>query len=150
MSSDVKSNLEPIEETDLNLKSKFLENSEKSAAEMVDNKAKTLEFKEEKLEKKEGAVEKEAAYSKILSKVKTTATSADKSISDDAKSTNAEKNAESKIEKLVQLAMQKGVIHAVKVARHLDNNYVLDEFHDRLMVEELHDALIKRGLIREL
>jgi len=150
MSSDVKSNLEPIEETDLNLKSKFLENSEKSVAEMVDNKAKTLEFKEEKLEKKEGAVEKEAAYSKILSKVKTTATSADKSISDDAKSTNAEKNAESKIEKLVQLAMQKGVIHAVKVARHLDNNYVLDEFHDRLMVEELHDALIKRGLIREL
>ena len=43
-----------------------------------------------------------------------------------------------------------GVIHAVKVARHLDDNYAMDEFHDRLMAEELHDALVKKGLIKEL
>lgn len=155
MADDLKSNLEPIEDADLNLKNKFLGDAEKIAAgeekKEIGKKVETLEFGSEKApEKKEGAVEKEAAYSKILSKVKTPTAPADDSIADDAKSTSAERSAEAKIERLVQLATQKGVIHAVKVARHLDDNYTLDEFHDRLMAEELHDALVKKGLIKEL
>ena len=46
--------------------------------------------------------------------------------------------------------MQKGVVHAVKVARHLEDNYALDEFHDRMLADELHEALIKKGLIEEV
>ncbi len=154
MADNLKSNLEPIEDADLNLKNKFLGDAEKIAAggekKEAGKKVETLAFGEKAPERKEGAAEKEAVYSKILSKVKTTKAPADDSIADDAKSTSAERSAEAKIERLVQLATQKGVIHAVKVARHLDDNYTMDEFHDRLMVEELHDALVKKGLIKEL
>lgn len=154
MADDLKSNLEPIEDADLNLKNKFLGNAEKMAGggekKEAGKKVETLVFGEKAPERKEGAVEKEAAYSKILSKVKTPTAPADDSIAGDAKSASIESGAEAKIERLVQLATQKGVIHAVKVARHLDDNYTLDEFHDRLMAEELHDALVKKGLIKEL
>lgn len=155
MADDLKSNLEPIEDADLNLKNKFLGDAEKASTGAVKKetgkKVETLEFDGEKApERKEGAVEKEAAYSKILSKVKTPTAPADETVASDAKSTSVERSAEAKIERLVQLATQKGVIHAVKVARHLDDNYVLDEFHDRLMAEELHDALVKKGLIKEI
>lgn len=154
MADDLKSNLEPIEDADLNLKNKFLGDAEKMAADgekkEAGKKVETLVFGEKAPEKKEGAVEKEAAYSKILSKVKTPTAPTDETVASDAKYASVERNAEAKIERLVQLATQKGVIHAVKVARHLDNNYVLDEFHDRLMAEELHDALVKKGLIKEL
>lgn len=154
MADDLKSNLEPIEDADLNLKNKFIGNAEKIAAaggaREIGKKVESLAFGEKAPERKEGAVEKEAAYSKILSKVKTPAAPADDSIADDAKSASIESGAEAKIERLVQLATQKGVIYAVKVARHLDDNYTLDEFHDRLMAEELHNALVKKGLIKEL
>lgn len=154
MANDLKSNLEPIEDDDLNLKNKFLGDAEKIAAganiKEAGRKVETLAFGEKAPERKEGAAEKEAAYSKILSKVKITKAPADDSIADDAKSASIEKSADAKIERLVQLAAQKGVIHAVKVARHLDDNYTLDEFHDRLMAEELHAALVNKGLIKEL
>lgn len=154
MADDLKSNLEPIEDADLNLKNKFLGDAEKIAAggekKEAGKKVETLAFGEKAPERKEGAAEKEAAYSKILSRVKTSTVPAGETVADDAKSTSLERSAEAKIERLVQLATQKGVIHAVKVARHLDDNYALDEFHDRLMAEELHDALVKKGLIKEL
>jgi hypothetical protein len=41
-------------------------------------------------------------------------------------------------------------LHAVKVARHLEDDYVLDTFHDKLLADELHDALLKKGLIEEI
>jgi len=154
MADEWKSNLEPIEDADLNLKNKFLGESEKDGAgeakKETGKKVETLDFSEKAPERKEGAVEKEAAYSKILSKVKKPMAPADESIASDAESASVESGAEAKIEKLVQLATQKGVIHAVKVARHLDDNYTLDEFHDRLMAEDFHDALVQKGLIREL
>jgi len=154
MADDLKSNLEPIEDADLNLKNKFLGDAEKMAAggekKEAGKKVESLVFGEKAPERKEGAVEKEAAYSKILSKVKTPTAPADDSVASDAKETSEERRAEAKIERLVQLATQKGVIHAVKVARHLDDNYTMDEFHDRLMADELHDALVLKGLIREI
>jgi hypothetical protein len=154
MADDLKSNLEPIEDADLNLKNKFLGDAEKKAASGIakesGKKVETLDFVEKASERKEGVVEKEAAYSKILSKVKTPVAPAQGAVADDAKLTSVERSAEAKIDRLVQLAQQKGVIHAVKVARHLDDNYAMDEFHDRLMAEDLHDALIKKGLIKEL
>jgi hypothetical protein len=155
MADDLKSNLEPIEDADLNLKNKFLGNAEKTAVDgdkkEIGKKVETLEFGGEKVpERKEGAAEKEAAYSKILSKVKTPTAPVDETVTSDAKATSEEMRAEAKIERLVHLAQHKGVIHAVKVARHLDDNYTMDEFHDRLMADELHDALVLKGLIKEL
>jgi len=142
-------NLEPIEEKDFNLEGKFVEkigeggsNSEKSSEKIYSP--------ENKVERKEGQAEKDEAYSKILSKVKSSQPADEKTVSDDAKTAMTENTAEGKVEKLIQLAMQKGVFHAVKVARHLEDNYVLDEFHDRLLEDDLHDALIKNGLIKEI
>lgn len=145
-------NLEPIEEKDLDLKEKFLgqkENPETSGEKRQESFSEKTET-EKSAERKEGSAEKEETYSRILSKVKTQSLPSDETVSDDAKKTSETETAEAKIEKLVQLAANKGVVHAVKVARHLDDNYVLDEFHDRLLAEELHDALMKKGLIKDL
>lgn len=147
------SNLEPIEESDLNLKNKFIGGAEKVPAGKKEPGALAKEnilAPEIKTEKREGFAEKEAAYSKILSKVKTHTAPADEAVADDAKMAIEEEGAEAKIDKLVKLAMNKGVVHAVKVARHLDDNYALDEFHDRMLADEFHDALVSKGIIKEL
>jgi hypothetical protein len=145
--SDAK-NLEPIEDSDLNLKEKFIGGSE-SGEKIPENKIQSIEGN---VERKEGDVEREASYSKILSKIPARAQtqSSNESVSDDAEMANAGINAESKITNLVNLAETKGIPHAVKVARHMEDNYTLDEFHDRLLGEDLHNALVKRGMIKEI
>jgi hypothetical protein len=153
MSDITKPNLEPIEESDLNLKEKFLGGGtvkkEAVSSEVIVETPKTPEVS---LERREGAVEKEEAYSKILSKVnsqKQTLT-AEEDVKTDADNANSAIDAESKISNLVALAETKGIAHAVKVARHMEDNYTLDEFHDRLLGEELHLALLQKGLIKEI
>lgn len=74
----------------------------------------------------------------------------DKSISEDARLTAQERDVSNKVETLVRLAETKGIAHATKVAQHLDDNYTMDEFHDYLLTEELREALVQRGLIREI
>lgn len=152
--------LEPIEETDLNLKSKFSEGGlAKSAnaegANGLENKSEATAAPEsipmsEKLEKKEGSVEKEATYERILSKVKNPVDVIHNNVSNDARLANSQIDYESKVTHLVQIAETKGVAHAVKVAQHLEDNYLLDELHDRLLADDLHDALIRKGLITEI
>jgi hypothetical protein len=147
------SNLEPIEDSDLDLKSKFIEGEKTESKALEGDKKEKTDFVLEKTPEKgkEGAVEKEKTYSKILSKMKTTTAPADdKTVASDAKTVSDADGAEDKIETLIKLATTKGVVHAVKVARHLDDNYALDEFHDRMLADELHDALAKKGLIKEV
>ena len=67
MADEVISNLEPINDEDLNLKDKFVGGSEPKKATV--SQKENLASLENKPERKEGSVEKEAAYSKILSKV---------------------------------------------------------------------------------
>jgi hypothetical protein len=56
------------------------------------------------------------------------------------------------VEKLVELALQKGPEHAIKVAQHMDanDNYTLDELHDKMIEEDLRKQLFQKGLLREL
>jgi len=147
-------NLEPINEKDLNLESKFKGGEVKNevpAGEESPEKNAVPHVIESTVERKEGGMEKEQAYSKILSKVKSQSPiPSDDAIPQGAKDVDSAQLAEGKIEKLVGLAMEKGVVYAVKVARHMEDNYTLDEFHDRLLADELHDALVKKGLIKEL
>lgn len=152
MVDEIKSNLEPIEEGDLNLQEKFAGDKlvEGSSSEV---KTEAIHSIEGTVERKEGMAEKESAYSKILSKLggqKPVVLTSDADVASDAAVANVGIDAESKITNLVQLAETKGIPHAVKVARHLEDNYTLDEFHDRLLGEELHDALVQKGMIREL
>ncbi|MDO8529146.1 MAG: hypothetical protein Q7S18_00560 [bacterium] len=159
MSDIAASNLEPIDEKDLDLGSKFgnpeasknIEGVEKSAdfpvpAEVTENKT------EKESAKEVISAEKENAYNKILARLqaKKQTVAKDDDVSKDAKDVSKKQDAEGQIQHLVDLAMNKGVIYAVKVAKHLEDNYVLDMFHDRMLAEELHDALVKKGLIKEV
>ncbi|MFA6383410.1 MAG: hypothetical protein WCX17_03230 [Parcubacteria group bacterium] len=145
------SNLEPIEEADLDVKNKFTGNIENPAKPAFENKKEAEPFALEKLPeiRAEGAAEKDQVYTQILSKVKTAVPHDDNSVASDAQDISVAQGEEAKIETLIKLATTKGVAHAVKVARHLEDNYALDEFHDRLLASELHNALLKKGLIKE-
>ncbi len=155
MPDQTRKNLEPIEESDLDLKDKFLgekktpEKVAKEDKETIVEKVPAPENLSEKKERKEGAAEKEEAYAKILSTNPTPSLPQDNQIASDADAANKEKDAESKINNLGNLAEIKGIPHAVKVARHMEDKYVLDEFHDKLWGEELQKALVEKGLIKE-
>ncbi|HLN19427.1 MAG TPA: hypothetical protein VK255_04645, partial [Patescibacteria group bacterium] len=153
MSDEQKPNLEPIEEKDLGLKEKFIGGAEpEKKNDGGTAKKETIIFPEniaEKLEQKEGLAEKDETYSKILSDVNSAPqVVSNEDVSQDAMNVSQEADAQSKINNLVNLAQTKSIVHAVKVAKHLEDNYVLDEFHDRLLGQELHDALVAKGLIR--
>ncbi|MBI2439135.1 MAG: hypothetical protein HYV45_00805 [Candidatus Moranbacteria bacterium] len=66
----------------------------------------------------------------------------------DAKSVDVMTDEESKIQMLLDLASTKGVVHAVKVARKLNDYYALDCMHDEL-VDKFYDGLLERGLIEK-
>lgn len=143
-------NLEPIEEGDGSLAKKF------GHVEKGDF-GKAKEIKEEKLADQEkekpreiSSAEKDSSYGKILSKIKKKKTSSKKvkrDVAQDAGEVFSKTDAKSQVQHLVDLATTGDVVHAVKVARHLEDNYVLDMFHDRLLSDELHDALLEKGLI---
>lgn len=153
MVDEIKSNLEPIEESDLNLENKFVkggaETKKADGAGIPENIPEAIPTQETP-ERKEGAMEKDSAYNKILAKMKTASSAVHSDVLTDAKAASEETDYESKIVKLVEIAETKGVAHAVKVAQHLEDNYTLDELHDRLLAEDLHNALVKKGMIREV
>ncbi|HBP01273.1 MAG: hypothetical protein UY41_C0002G0012 [Candidatus Moranbacteria bacterium GW2011_GWE1_49_15] len=146
----IKSNLEPIDEKDLDLREK-LKGGEVGVGEFG---AEEEVFKVEKEVSQEKAVaEKDNAYSQIMSKLQDNGTGSDidaSVVSDDAQKVSEKTDADSQIQHLVDIAMTKGVVHAVKVAKHIDDNYVLDTFHDKLMAEGLHDALVEKGLLKNM
>jgi hypothetical protein len=144
--------LEPIDEKDLDLKNKFVEKkSEEGVAEGISVEKSIASVPDQKVERQEGLVEKDDAYAKIVSKIKTTSPQLDDSqVKSDAHAVSKEMDVESRVKNLVDVAMQKGVVHAVNVARHIDDNYILDKFHDKMMADELHDALLEKGLIKDL
>lgn len=59
-------------------------------------------------------------------------------------------NPEDQITKIVDLASKKDPYFAIKVAKHIDNNYILDRVHDGLTEPQVRDALIKKGLLEEI
>ena len=73
-------------------------------------------------------------------------------IADDAKTVAGISEYEKKVEKLVELALERGPEHAIKVARHMDanDNYTLDELHDKMIEDDLRKQLIQKGLLKEL
>jgi hypothetical protein len=140
--------IEPIEEKDLDLEAKFKGRAETPPEEDFRKAVKVEKEPASEL----SPAEKDSAYNKILAKVRQSSQMIvdQGAVSSDAAAVYQKTDAESQIQHLVDLAMAKGVIHSVKVAQHLEDNYVLDMFHDKLLSEELHDALLKKGLIKEI
>jgi hypothetical protein len=50
---------------------------------------------------------------------------------------------------LVTLAFEKGIGHSIKVARNLNDAYLLDELHDKL-VGELRSELVEKGKLKDI
>jgi hypothetical protein len=106
---------------------------------------------EEEIRQEISAAEHGGAYQQILSKVTATkATLSQDVVKADAENVYQRQDAEGQVQHLVDIAMQKGVYHAVKVAQHLESNYILDQFHDKLLSDELHSALLQKGLLKEM
>ena len=143
----IKSNLEPIEESDLDLEGKL-----KKGVDFSHGRETPQALVEKEMPQEISAAEKDASYGKILSKVQSVASDdIDQSaVAADAQTGSQKMDAESQVQHLIDLAQQKGVVHAVKVAQHMQDNYILDTMHDRLLGQELHDALVAKGMIKEL
>lgn len=96
----------------------------------------------------------EGKYQELLSRVTPTkkASPTDDDHEDtvvlDAKHIGALTDEASKVQKLLDLAQTKGVVHAVKVARSLKDYYTLDMMHDQLS-DKLYQGLLEKGLIEK-
>jgi hypothetical protein len=140
--------IEPIEEKDLDLEAKF---KGKAEIPLEGNLSEAVKVEKEPASELT-PTEKDSAYNKILAKVQQSSqmTVDPGAVASDAASVYQKSDSEGQIQNLVDLAMAKGVVHSVKVAQHLEDNYVLDMFHDKLLSDELHGALLKKGLIKEI
>lgn len=67
-----------------------------------------------------------------------------------AKDVTSLDNPEDQILKIVELASTKDPYFAIKVAKHIDNNYILDKVHDRLTEDQVREALVKKGLLENV
>lgn len=95
----------------------------------------------------EAAAENAATYNKVLSTVQTrTSTDDDARVLQDVRAIQ-QMDHESQITHLIDVALTEGVERAVTIARKADDYYVLDQLHDRLLSDELHEALVARGLV---
>jgi len=54
-----------------------------------------------------------------------------------------------RIQTLVTLALEKGIMHSIEVANSLKDPYILDMLHDKL-IGELHDKLVKENKLKDL
>ena len=149
MAEEKVSNLEPIDEVDKSLAKKF-GHVEKKDFDKIGKSMESISNTHEKEHTQESvSAEKDGSYGKILSKIKTKkGVVKNDDVSSDAKDVSLKMDAESQIQHLIDIATNKDVFHAVKVARHLESNYVLDTFHDRLLSDEFHDALVEKGLLK--
>jgi len=162
---------EPIEKEDLDLAKKLKGDisaadtekiSESPEAEAPEKPEATATEKIPGIETEIGSEKKTEEVSEKIETVRKTIEThkpaAQASVSDDAGTVSQITEYEKKVEKLVELALQRGPEHAIKVAQHLDkgksvfeaDNYTLDEIHDRLLEDELRKQLIQKGLLKEL
>ena len=135
--------LEPIEEGDADVNRKF-NPSETLPGELSMKDGSAFEARTAKVETSK---EKETLYQKILSAHSSAPQpSDDQVVHTDAERVSLQQDADSQVQQLVDLAMTKGVVHAVKVARRMGDFYVLDKMHDDL-VNQFYEALVQKGLI---
>lgn len=99
----------------------------------------------------QSGAEHDDTYQKILSSVKVKSKNPSTAvIANDASILDQQTDREGQIRILIDLAMTQSVEHAVAVARHAEDYYVLDQLHDQLLADDLHEALMQKGMIDEI
>ena len=108
------------------------------------------------IENKEAEITKEnlaeQATQTIPSQQTTTAVATDDEKAEEIKKDAKEiKNLDTarQVKVLVTLAFEKGIGHSIKVARNLNDAYLLDELHDKL-VGELRSELVEKGKLKDI
>ena len=149
---------EPLEQKDLDLAKKLREaNIDVEKKETIS----TPEVAREAQVETDAEIQEEKVSEKIETARQTIGTqqaAPAANIASDAESVSGIEEFEKKVEKLIEIAIQKGPEHAIQVAQHMDkgkdpgaaDNYTLDEIHDRLMEDELRAQLMQKGLLKEL
>jgi len=121
--------------------------------EILELEKKLAEKKQELIEKKEtGKHEKEIIKEIIKEKVEAAAvapastpqTQTIKKIKEIAGEPK-----ERQVQLLVNLALEKGIIQAVEVAKGLDNPYLLDELHD-VLADKYYNKLVEEGKLKKI
>lgn len=153
---------EPIEQKDLDLGKKV---HEEVAGKSVEASIGASKVEKEIVPEAEKEAGTEASEEKVSEKIETARQAIGvqpaapaATVASDVQSVADIQEFEKKLEKLVEMAVQKGPEYAIKVAQQMDkgkdpaaaDNYTLDEIHDRLMEEELRSQLIQKGLLKEL
>lgn len=135
--------IDPLKEKDINERNELENNKNHS----LPSSERQIFFEKESFQEKKNGI-----YEKILSKTKEYPQQEhfEHDIKKDAIDIVHKNDAESQVQHLVHLALEKGVVYAVKVAKHMEDNYVLDMFHNRLLSDELYEALLKKGLIKKI
>lgn len=138
-------NLEPVEEVAVS--------PEKKTSGLIDratlNGHEAMNVPEAAVEKVP-EVAKENSYEKVLERaqpqVQTQSAASVQTLSDDARAV-VSVDEESRIQKLVNIALEKGPEQAFRVAVELDDMYALDMLHDRLS-HQLYNELVAKGLLK--
>ncbi|MCK5085760.1 hypothetical protein KAK05_03550 [Candidatus Parcubacteria bacterium] len=128
-----------------------IKNMEKELAEK--KAALGVEAEDSGIEKKEVEITKENLPEQVPTQVATTQTQVQQDDDDKKVKTTATElkslDTVGQVNKLTTLAFEKGLEHSIKIARSLNDAYLLDELHDKL-VGELHEELIKKGKLKEI
>ncbi len=137
-------------ESNENIKIQEIEKLEKELAE------KRAAIESMGIENKEAEITKEnlaeQATQTIPSQQTTTAVATDDEEAEEIKKDAKEiKNLDTarQVKVLVTLAFEKGIGHSIKVARNLNDAYLLDELHDKL-VGELRNELVEKGKLKDI
>lgn len=128
-----------------------IKNMEKELAEK--KAALRVEAEDSGIEEKEVEITKENLPEQAPTQVVTTQTQVQQDDDDKKVKTTATElkslDTVGQVNKLTTLAFEKGLEHSIKIARSLNDAYLLDELHDKL-VGELHEELIKKGKLKEI
>lgn len=115
--------------------------------------AMSLENRDEQFERqaeisRENVAEAQAPAAPAPSAPKPAQAQKQKDIEQDARSIAAMDEAR-KIETLVIIALEKGIMHCIEVAAKLQDPYILDTLHDKL-IGELHERLVNENKLKEI
>ena len=156
---------EPIEKEDLDFEKKLKENIAAPEIKESETKKSQPEMSEaevppaEKVSVPEAEIAREAGAEQVSEQIESTRKTIQTqkpavatNVASDAQMVSQITEYEKKVEKLVQIALEKGPIHAVKVAQHLNSrdDYTLDSLHDKMIEDDLRKQLFQKGLLKEL
>jgi|GEM_PF-778430 len=141
---------EPIEESDLDLAAHFEVGAESASQDSQGETAPERLRTESVVEK--SSSERDATYSKMLAQVQASPPTdeAQAEVAQDASEIHQGVDRDSQLSHLLDIAMTKGVEHAVATAEHLEDYYMLDQLHDTLLHDDFHAQLVQKGLIKDV